>query len=162
MRHRLIFGSALLLALAGCGQKEAPVQSADVKAMMAQKVQPASQTYWNAVQFVSDENGTGEVVPQNEAEWAAVVQGAAQLKQLGEDLKRPEYAANRGSDWLDFAQGLVDVAGQAELAAKSKDPDQVLEVGGTLYNVCSACHEVYMPGPIRLAPTGPAEDAPAQ
>jgi cytochrome c2 len=67
-------------------------------------------------------------------------------------LKQPEYAAGRGSDWTEFAQGLADVAEQAEAAAVARDPDRVLDAGGTLYNVCSACHEVYMPSPVRLAP----------
>ena len=43
------------------------------------------------------------------------------------------------------AGGLIEVAGQAEQAAADKSTDAVFEVGGTVYSVCSACHQAYPP-----------------
>ncbi len=153
MRMHWKLGSVMIFCLASCsvsGEGDAPQTS--TKAMMADDVQPTAEVYWNAVQYISDENGSREIVPETEAEWQRTEQAAQQLKKLGEDLKRAEYAANKGTDWKDFAQGLVDAAGQAEQAAKAQSPDKVLQAGGTLYNVCSACHEVYMPAPSGLSP----------
>ncbi len=154
MRMLWKLGSVMIFCLASCtASEEGDAPQASAKTMMADHVQPTAEVYWNAVQYISDENGSREIVPESEAEWQRTEQAAQKLKKLGEDLKLPEYAANRGSDWKDFAQGLVDAAGQAEQAAKAHSPDKVLEAGGTVYNVCSACHEVYMPVPSGLAPT---------
>lgn len=144
--------AAASACLGGCAKQEA-TKPAEIKAMMNQHVQTEAQVYWDAVQYISDEKGAREIVPRNDAEWNRTSEAARALKALGEDLKKAEYASGRGSDWQDFAQGLVDVAGQAEAAAHSRSPEQVLQIGGTLYNVCSACHEVYMPSPAGLAPT---------
>ena len=141
-----------ILLVAGCAKQDRP-ENKDVKALMAQHVQPTTQVYWDAVQFISDASGVREIMPRTDAEWQRTVGAASKLKQLGEELKSPGYAAGRGSDWRAFAQGLVDVAEQARHAAEEKSPDRVLEAGGTIYNVCSACHEVYMPTPAGLAPT---------
>jgi hypothetical protein len=40
---------------------------------------------------------------------------------------------------------MQDVARLAEQAALDNSPDAVFEVGGTLYNVCTACHQSYPP-----------------
>lgn len=153
-------GALALAALAGCsGQK--PLEPADVKAMMNLHVQPEAELYWQAVQYVSDEKGAREIVPQNDAEWNRTAEAARKLKALGETMKQPSYAAGKGADWQDFAQGLVDASGRAEVAALARKPEQVLEAGGTLYNVCSACHETYMPSPGGLAPADQASPKPA-
>jgi hypothetical protein len=126
-------------ALAGC--KAEPETS--VKDYMAQDVQPTSEVYWNAVQYISDETGNHDIQPRTDAEWEAVRQAAARLAEIGAELKEPAYAEGRGSGWIDFSNGLIEVAGQAEQAAVAQDVDAVFEVGGTLYSVCTACHQAY-------------------
>lgn len=150
-----VAGVLATVALGACSrpQPAEPAKPADVKAMMDQHIQPEAQVYWDAVQYISDDKGAREIVPKNAAEWNRTAEAARQLKSLGETLKQPSYAAGRGTDWQDFAQGLIDAATQAEAAALSHKPEKVLEAGGTLYNVCSACHETYMPSPAGLAPT---------
>ena len=70
---------------------------------------------------------------------------ATLLAEHGRMLKEPGYAEGRGQGWIEFSDGLIEVAGKAEVAANSKDPDAVFEVGGTVYSVCSACHQAYPP-----------------
>jgi hypothetical protein len=111
---------------------------------MLEHVQPTAQTYWNAVYFVSDEKGSREVFPRNDAEWKRVSDAAAELKSFGEKLKTPAYSQGKGTDWQDFSQGLIDISAQAEQAALQKNRDKVFEVGATVYNVCSACHQIYL------------------
>lgn len=155
-----VAGALALVALAGCSGQQS-TEPADTKAMMNQHVQPEAQLYWQAVQYISDEKGAREIVPKNDAEWNRTVEAARKLKALGETLKQPAYAQGKGADWQDFAQGLVDASGQAEAAALSRKPEQVLEAGGTLYNVCSACHETYMKSPGGLAPADQSTAKPA-
>ncbi|MDF8333737.1 hypothetical protein [Novosphingobium cyanobacteriorum] len=145
--------SALLAA--GC-QQSAPPPAVDVKTLMAGKVQPTAEIYWNSVQYISDAAGSRKIEPKTDAEWARTQEAAATLRQLGEQLRSPGAAAGRGNDWLDYAQGLSDVAKLAEQAAKERNPDKVFEVGGSIYNVCSACHEVYMTVPGGARPAEPA------
>jgi mono/diheme cytochrome c family protein len=141
MVRRTLTLFALAAALAGCGSEP----KASVKQYMASEVQPTAQVYWKSVQYISDEQGSREIVPRNDAEWESVRQAAVQLGQIGEELKQPKYAEGRGAAWTDFADGLIEVSAQAEKAAADKSTEAVFEVGGTLYSVCSACHQAYPP-----------------
>ena len=140
---------APLLLLASCAEKPVDLPYGTTQQFMANKVQPTSEVYWNAVGAVSElidgEPVFREFQPETDADWQKVAEAAVSLRQYGEVLATPAYAEGRGDDWLDFAKGLQDVAKLAEQAAIDKDPEAVFEVGGTLYNVCSACHQAYPP-----------------
>jgi hypothetical protein len=146
-----IFALAAALALASCNQGPPPKP---IKQLMAEDVQPTAQTYWDAVRFVSDETGDHDIMPRTDAEWEKVRKAAADLGAFGELLKTEAYTEGRAADWTQFAQGLVDVAKLAEQAAVEKNTDKVFEVGGTVYSVCSACHQVYPPAAGPGSPTG--------
>ena len=68
------------------------------------------------------------------------------LARLGIDsglFTRPQallvrHTLGDAGDLMAFAQGLIDVAKQADVAALHKNVDEVFEVGGTIYSVCSA------------------------
>ena len=138
------FGPALALLLWGCGQGAAqPDQT--VQQLMSDKVQPTSEVYWNSVQYISDEQGDHDIVPQTEQDWERVRAAAVQLGEYGKLLQTEAYTQGRKEDWTRFSQALVEVSVRAEQAAASKDPGAVFEVGGTVYSVCSACHQAYPP-----------------
>ncbi len=149
----LIAATAALALLGGCNQQaEAPAKT--VQQLMAQDVQPTAEIFWNSVQFISDETGDHDIKPETDADWQKTRDAATRIGELAALLKTPAYTEGRGEDWTTFANSLADVAKLAEQAADSRDPDKVFEVGGTMYNVCSACHQVYP------ATTGPeAEEA---
>lgn len=148
---------AVLLALATAGCNSQPTAPAyDVKALMATHVQPTAEIYWNSVQYISDAAGERKIEPKTDAEWARTQEAAAKLRGFAEQLASPAASAGRGTDWADFAKGLADVSTLAEQAAKERNPDKVFQVGGSIYNVCSACHEVYMPTPGGAGPAGAA------
>ncbi|GAA0283113.1 hypothetical protein GCM10009127_25680 [Alteraurantiacibacter aestuarii] len=120
-----------------------------VQQMMANEVQPAADVYWGAVKFesllVDGEVVERDIKPETDEQWEEVRASAARLGELGGVLLTPAYSDGRGQDWLDYAQGLIDVSKQAEQAAIDQDPDAEFEVGGTIYNVCRACHQMYPP-----------------
>lgn len=138
---------AMLALLASCTQELAELPHGTPQQFMANEMQPTAEVYWNAVGAVSElvdgEPVFREFEPETDEEWAAVANSAVKLRELGEVLANPAYADGRGPAWLDFAQGLQDVSRLAEQAAIDKDTDAVFEVGGTLYNVCSACHQAF-------------------
>lgn len=128
--------------LAGCNQAvEKPAMT--VQQLMAKEVQPNAEVYWNAVQYIADEKGNHDIFPKNDAEWETVRMAAVKMGEHGKLLQTPGYTEGRGEDWTEFSKGLVEVAAVAEAAAKEKSTEKVFEVGGTVYNVCSACHQAY-------------------
>ncbi|MEO0062592.1 MAG: hypothetical protein RLZZ08_1152 [Pseudomonadota bacterium] len=144
MRKLALCAVAATALLAGCNQP-APAPELTVQQLMAKQVQPNAQIYWDAVQYINDETGNHDVLPQTDADWERVRQSAVTMGDHGKLLATPAYAEGRGKDWTEFANGLVQVAALAETAAKEKNPDKVFEVSGTIYNVCSACHQAYPP-----------------
>ncbi len=140
MKSKLALALLAPALLTACDQRPPPVA---IKELMAQQVQPTAQTYWDSVRFVSDETGSHDFLPETDADWEKTRMAAADLQEYGELLLTDAYADGRGEGWKQFAQGLIDVAKQAELAAQHKSVDEVFEVGGTVYSVCSACHQTY-------------------
>jgi len=67
------------------------------------------------------------------------------VSEMGNLLMTPQYAAGRGEDWLQFSRSLVEIGQRAEKAAIDRNSDAIFETGGTMYNVCSACHQAYPP-----------------
>ncbi|MEN7536842.1 hypothetical protein [Aurantiacibacter flavus] len=147
-----------LLTLAACSSEQEPADLAygTVQQMMANEVQPTADVYWGAVRFESRLEPDGSVTeeefePKTDAEWEQVAEAARKLQSFAVELQTQGYAEGRGEDWLVFAKGLDDVSKKAEQAALDKDPDAVFEVGGTVYNVCSACHQMYPPAELETA-----------
>ena len=147
-----------LLALAACSSEPeaADLPHGTVQQMMANEVQPTTDIYWGAVRFESRLEPDGSVVeeefePKTDADWAKLVEAARKLQGFAKDLQSEGYAKGRGDDWLVFANALDEVSKKAEQAALDQDPDAVFEVGGTVYNVCSACHQMYPPAELETA-----------
>ncbi|BAV63338.1 hypothetical protein [Sphingobium cloacae] len=141
----LAMGAALV---GGCDRKADPspvAEPADTHELMVGKIEPAAKVYWNAVKYISDENGLHEIMPRTDADWVQTREAAESVGRYADLMLTPAYAQYRGQDWHDFAKGLSDVAARAAEAAESRKADKVLELGGMMYNVCSACHEVYLP-----------------
>lgn len=138
----IAIAGALLLSACDRGP---PTPEKTVQQLMADDVQPTAQVYWNAVQYISDEQGEHDIFPKTDAEWKKTRDAATRIVELAELMQTPGYADGRGEDWVQIAQSLAEVGRLAEQAADSKDPAKVFEVGGTMYSVCSGCHQAYPP-----------------
>ena len=158
MNKALIPALAVAALLAGCDRGPPPPDKT-VQQLMADDVQPTAKIYWDSVQFVSDEEGYHEIVPETDADWKKTRDAATRMAELAELLQSPGYTEGRGNDWIQIAQSLADVSKLAEQAADSKDPEKVFEVGGTMYSVCAGCHQVYPPA--EAPPEDSAAEAPA-
>jgi len=141
-KSRTLIITAAIGLLAGCNQGPAQPEKT-VQQLMAQDVQPTAKIYWDAVQFISDETGDHDIKPETDADWAKTKAAAVKLQELAALLRTPGYTEGRGADWTTFSNSLTEVAKLAEQAADEKNPDKVFEVGGTMYNVCTACHQIY-------------------
>lgn len=127
----------------GSGGDAATERAVKVQQFMATEVQPTAEVYWNSAGFVVDERGETDLTPTTEEGWAATLESTRKLQQIGELLQTPEYAEGRGEDWIAFSKSLVEISKKAEQTAIDRDSDAIFEVGGVIYRVCSACHQVY-------------------
>ena len=137
----------MLLLLASACVRDHPTGGgtqavADVKQVMSVILEPAADTYWDAVGTVSDTTGTTEIAPKNAEEWAEVSRAALVVAESGNLLMMEGRARDR-DQWMRLARQMVDAGVKAMAAADSRDPAKVFEAGGDLYEVCTACHAAY-------------------
>ncbi len=142
--------AVLALLIAGCNGESATsvaVQPVgDMKHTMNWVLDPAADAIWGASGFVMTEDGEQDLTPTTEEGWGAVKHGAAVLAESGNLLQMPHMlpAGEPGSAaWVEFSRGMTRIAGEAMEAANAKDSEALFEIGGHLYNVCVACHQVY-------------------
>src|SRR6478735_11488922 len=93
--------AAALVLLAGCKQS-APELT--LQQFMAQKVDPTSKVYFDAVQYISDETGDHDIKPETDADWEKVRQAAADLQAQGKELQTLGYTKGRNPDWTQFSK----------------------------------------------------------
>lgn len=154
----LIVAAAGAALLAGCSKAEEEpnfVKAHDIKQLMATVVQPQADVFWRSAGSITDENGTVDLTPTTDEGWLRTRSAAATVSEMGNLLMTPQYAKGRGEDWMEFSRSLVEVGMKAEKAAVDRDSEAIFEVGGHMYNVCKACHQVYPPAEVE----GPAPES---
>lgn len=142
--------AAILLAglLGGCwGGGEAGGSSLravlDDKQLMDWMIDPSADVIWGAAGTITTLEGVEDLAPTTDEGWDAVRNAAATLAETGNLLKMP--GRSRGADWDEIADGLTRTAVLLISAAENRNDDQVFDYGGQLYNVCVACHQLYLP-----------------
>ena len=140
----------LLVTLIGGCTREPSTASApapfdaviDDKQLMNWIVDANADVIWGSAGTITTLEGVEDLAPTTEAGWDAVRNAAATLAEAGNLLKMP--GRSRGADWDEIAGGLTDTAVLLIGAAEARDDQQVFDYGGQLYNVCVACHQLYM------------------
>lgn len=139
-------GFAFLLVAAGCGPEPpqppdtAPV--GDMKQTMDWVLDPAADTIWGYAGFVLTPEGETDLAPKNDEDWARVKHAAWVIAESGNLLMMPGHARDE-ADWREYSRALTAMGERAIRIADEKDAEALFEVGGHLYNVCVACHQVY-------------------
>ena len=139
---------ALLTAL-GC-QSPRMVAAVDIKQLMTAVLEPAAETYWDAVGSVDDSTGTSSFAPQSAEDWAAVRNSAVVLAESGNLLMMEGRAPDRG-EWISLSRALVDAGKEAIAAATAQDTAAVFAAGANVYDACSRCHASYATQLVRPA-----------
>jgi hypothetical protein len=128
------------------GSGAAPYRRAHtMQALMAHIVDPQAQIYWRSSGSVSDGSGMKDLTPTTPEGWQAARSAAATVAEMGNLMMTPLYTQGRGEDWIPLSQAMVEIGVKAEKAAADHDGAAVFEIGGTMYEVCSACHQAYPP-----------------
>ena len=118
-------------------------EHSDMHDFMAHLLTPASEVIWESSGYVITEEGEFSLEPTNEEEWERVLYGAKVITESASLLSIPSRSKNR-NEWIVFAGLLEGVGQKAFEAAERKDVDALFEIGAELYQVCVACHQVYM------------------
>lgn len=113
----------------------------DLATFMEHVLTPAATVVWRTNGFVNDERGDHDLSPKTDADWEAVVSGAATLAEATNALLIPERV--RDDAWTVYVQQLATIAEQAYLAAEHHDLKAISDVSNRLDGVCSACHNHY-------------------
>ena len=144
---RLILATAVLLA--GCGaappaRAPAPPFTLDLplKDLMNWVIDPAADVVWDSVKTIITTDGTREIAPKTEEEWAAVRTGAATLIEAG-NLLMLEGRAMDQQKWMASARRLSRAGALALRAVEAKNAEGVFNAGGEIYNACKSCHDNY-------------------
>ena len=115
----------------------------DMHDLMAHLMTPASEKIWESTGFVITEEGEFSLEPKDQAGWDEVIFGAQVIIESSYLLQRSDRSLGR-QDWIEFSRLLKPIGERALTAAENKDSDTLFKVGADLYQVCVACHNVYM------------------
>jgi len=142
--------------------------TATFQELMDAEMDPTSEKIWNAVSIVNDDSGTHQKVPSTPAEWQELRRQAIRLAETSNLLmiagrhvagpnvkttvksKEPldvaaiekRLAANPAAH-ASFAQTARTVALQLVDAIDRRDIQKVSDLGGSLDEVCEACHKIF-------------------
>ncbi len=140
--------TVLLLGATGCST-EAEVEAAagyqpnlEMHDFMGWVLDPHADVIWSSAGTITTFEGVQDLAPTTQEGWDAVRTAAATIAELGNVLQIPGYS--EGEDWNEYAQGLSRTGMLLIEAAEQKDDQKVFDYGGQLYNVCVACHQLYM------------------
>jgi hypothetical protein len=139
-----LFGIWFVLAGArsGAGGPPAAPPVATVAELMDGIVSPASTVVYQSVATTVTREGTEEIRPKNDREWARVAGNAAAIIEASELLKAAGRARDSG-DWVMISTAMGTAAAEARAAAQKKDPEGILAAGERLNNSCDNCHRKY-------------------
>jgi len=115
---------------------------ASVKQIMIGIVDPASKAVFSSVNTIETKEGTQEIAPRNDAEWAAVGSSAAALIESGTLILAKGRAVDQG-DWVTFANAMIAGSKSALQATQAKKPKNLFDAGGEIYDACNKCHSKY-------------------
>ena len=146
---RWLIVAASALALAACAKPTSTPTPYDTSIsthdLMTDVVEPNADAVWHASGAIVDFQGEHDLSPTTDAGWADVRGHAAVIAEAGNLLLLPGRM-RPGPTWTAKAHALTELGLEAVKAAKTKDKDAMLRIGGELDGVCDECHEVYVEG----------------
>jgi len=135
---------AAVCVLSSCaGPAPPPLRlHADLKQLMASVVDPAADIVWESVGTIYTPEGTEEIRPRSDEEWARVSQAAWVLTESANSLMIGNRPKDTG-EWMRFAQEFSDISLRAARAADARDAEALFTAGSDVYLACTACHTQY-------------------
>jgi len=145
-----VVNCATLLLTTGCTQPPPFQPVATVRQLMDSTIHPSAEVIFESVGTIISISGMEEIAPKNDEEWANVRRSALTLAEAGNLLMIGDRPRDKDT-WFRNARALTDVAMVAVRATEAKNPAQLFEAGGQVYEVCQRCHDHYWKGASREA-----------
>ena len=163
-RMKLTGAVSLLLVVGAVGAARGP---ATVKDLMHAVVDPNSEYLFDSIQYISDEQGIRDIVPETDEDWAQLRTRAQVLMEASDWLSTPGRRAARPLDWAvtpeventpeeiqalmitkrqDFAlraRNLREAVSKAYRATETKDVDTLFTSLNDIDLACEGCHVRY-------------------
>jgi hypothetical protein len=115
----------------------------DTKLLMASVIDPNADIIWASVGSVITAAGEEQIRPQTEDDWVAVRNAAIVVAESSNLLMMAPRAQDQ--EWMRISQAMADTAEKIIRAAETRNTEQVFELGGEIYAVCTNCHSKYDP-----------------
>jgi hypothetical protein len=149
MKRMIGMLAVAVLANACSEQQKAPTAppyyvDRSVKEIMAHVIDPASALFWRSSGTVVTAQGEQDLSPTTNEGWEAAESAAITTAEAGNLLMLPGRALDNG-EWVKWSRQLIEEANAGALAAEHHDKKAMFETGGRIYQVCTACHQKYMP-----------------
>lgn len=136
-----------LLSLGACGSPAPPPPPfktvATTKQLMNAIIDPAADGIWESVGTIVTTDGTHEIAPQSDDDWAGVQMAALALAESSNLLVMGDRAGG-SAEWVKLAEELRETSLRAAKAAEAKDTAATFTIGGDIYDVCTRCHSQFM------------------
>lgn len=142
-RCGLVVTAAALLS--GCSRPEEPPPFkplANNQVLMRSVIEPAADVIWNSVGTILTTQGTEDLRPRTDEEWARVRDNAILLTESGNLLMMVPRALDN-DEWMTASQALINTGTAAVTAAEAKNADDLFTAGGHIYSSCTNCHQKY-------------------
>ena|SRR6476659_1352773 len=144
MTQRRIWVVLMLSFSISCERRPEFKPVANVKQLMVASVGPSAEVVFDSVGTVVSAEGTQEIAPKNDEEWATVRNHALMLAESGNLLLMGGRLKDR-QKWVELSKAMVETGTEAFHAAENKNAAALLEAGGRMTEVCDHCHELYRP-----------------
>ena len=112
--------------------------------LMVHVVQPAADRFWAGSGYIVDAEGGHALRPTTPGGWKSVEDGAMTALEAANLMLLPGRPRAPEADWARHVAELRKMAKEAQVAAESQaSDDELLDIGGRLYDTCLACHEQF-------------------
>ena len=116
--------------------------TATVKQIMKGVTGPAADVIFKAVSVDVSAEGTKEIAPHTDEEWATVTTSAALLIESANMLMQGKRAVDQ-ADWPKMAKAMADAGQKALKSAEAHDKDGIFQIGEAVNTTCDNCHARY-------------------
>ena len=148
-----LLATALLSLHGACTSQESSPQPAPklasrydtaqpISELMKWVIDPAADTLWDAVSWISNEKGTKANAPKTEEDWNALHVQASILVESANLLMLEGRAKDEGL-WMEKARQFGLEARKNLKAIEERDVEKLFELGGDLDHACESCHLKY-------------------
>ena len=135
----------VVASIVGCTQQEQESELVihhNVADLMHLVIEPAAEKLWDSAGYIITYEGVEDLAPTTEEGWMEVIHAASVLMESGELLILPGRTEIE-PEWIEFSRAMSLTAEFAKDAGANQDSEALFDAGGTIYQICRACHQQY-------------------